>query len=180
MEHYKDYRFHVAYQDQWLEPSEADQLFQTINNLYKPLKSKRQGILFGDCPYSVTYGGKTTITTPEPFPPYLIKIKERLENETSTKFNICAVQRYPSGKIGINPHRDKEMTKNTIIAGISLGETRNLTFHRWQTPALFTLTLNHGSLYMMLPPTNDYFAHCIPKDVSEGVRISLTFRNYKV
>ena len=66
----------------------------------------------------------------------------------------------------------------TSIYGLSLGATRKLTMLRYnQEP--FYLPLEHNSLYILRPPTNTYWKHCIPKQVKiKESRFSLTFRNY--
>ena len=88
-------------------------------------------------------------------------------------FNVCVIQQYPNGKYGIQKHRDKEM--NGMICGISVGQTRTLSMYKYNTNVL-NQPLNNGSLYLILPPTNDFFLHAIEKDSSRGVRYSLTFR----
>lgn len=113
--------------------------------------------------------------------PILQEIKESLEKTTGVTYNYCVVQRYPSGKVGINPHRDKEMKKGSLIAGISLGVTRKLcmippTWNQKDKGAV-EFELNAGSLYVLKPPTNDHWQHSIERDATvKGVRISLTFR----
>ena len=105
-------------------------------------------------------------------------IRDRAQEITGEKYNICVVQRYPSGKVGIKPHRDKEMTKGTTICGVSVGETRVLTINGKKN---INLSLNPGSMYVFNPPTNTYNTHCIQKkDDTKGPRISLTFRNYPI
>ena len=108
-------------------------------------------------------------------------IKERLTALTGAPYNYVVVQRYPSGKVGIKAHRDKEMRKGTDISGISLGATRTLTLspprynQRDTTPLQISLT--PGSLYILKPPTNDHWTHSIEKEPQvTGVRISLTYR----
>lgn len=156
------------------------------------IKRRRTKFIFGDpgLVYSVEYWNSgnpnTTYTKAISWTdlPCLIPIKEIIERTiipSRPKFNFCAIQLYPSGEVGINPHRDKE---GTIIIGLSLGATRTLEL----TPPSFLdgepkicEELGHGSLYVFLPPTNDYWLHSIPKDhrVKEP-RISLTFRNVKI
>lgn len=111
--------------------------------------------------------------------PLLIHIRDVVSKTVGQDFNFCVVQRYPSGRVGINPHRDKEMASTSLICGLSLGCERRLTMgpprHSSDTPV--QLNLHVGSLYVLRPPTNDYWTHCIEKDESTQPRISLTFRN---
>jgi alkylated DNA repair dioxygenase AlkB len=112
--------------------------------------------------------------------PILEKIKNKIEDITGDYYNFCVIQRYPNGTVGINPHKDKEMTKGTRICGLSLGETRilNMGAPKFLDEQDEKIMLNNGSLYIFNPPTNDYWTHCIEEDETENPRISLTFRNY--
>ena len=99
-----------------------------------------------------------------------------VEEITNEKYNICVIQRYPSGKVGIKKHRDKEMKLGTTISGLSLGATRKLKLEYYDKN--IEKDLLSGSLYVLNPPTNSYYTHCIEKDSTTEPRISLTFRNY--
>ncbi len=37
------------------------------------------------------------------------------EYDSAIEFNACVLQKHPSGKVGIEPHRDKEITRDTNI-----------------------------------------------------------------
>jgi 2OG-Fe(II) oxygenase superfamily len=94
--------------------------------------------------------------------------------------------KYPHGDIVIKKHRDKEMTSGTSICGISVGTTRKIRFLptsyiNAKNSEGITLNLTHGSLYCMLPPTNDKWTHeILPENKEIGVRYSLTFRNMDI
>lgn len=60
---------------------------------------------------------------------------------------------YPSGKVGIKPHRDREIGED--IAGISLGVTRSLCISNRTNSKTFLIP--NGSLYLIKQPTNKYF-----------------------
>lgn len=133
--------------------------------------------------YTVTFRDNTIVRVCKPWLPILEKVRDAVTAVTGQPYNYCVVQRYPNGKVGINPHRDKEMDPNTAIAGISLGATRRLImsppcYNRVDKTSII-MPLNSGSLYVLNPPTNNYWTHCIEKDGDiEDVRISLTFRYY--
>ncbi len=139
---------------------------------------RRVNQTFGDegLVYEIHWYGKTTQRKAQPWLPCLIPVRDVLEKLTNQKYNICVVQRYPSGKVGINPHRDREMKAGTTICGISLHQSRTLAMLRGNKTV--NVPLESGSLYIFYPPTNDYWAHSIPKDDTKEPRISLTFRNY--
>lgn len=96
-------------------------------------------------------------------------------------YNFCVAMCYPTGKIGINHHKDKEMTKGTTICGWSFCSERTLTMGhpKYIDTSNISINLPPGSMYEFVPPTNDHWTHCIEKDNTKEKRISLTFRNYK-
>lgn len=165
---------------------ESVKLFDELESIMHGIsgsKYSRKSMIFGD--EGSTYTIKIIDKKVELWLPCLISVREKLEAlminsyQDNTKFNVCVVQRYPSGKIEIKPHRDKEMPYGTKICGISLGQTRMLSIAKWKTDPIVSLPLENGSLYIMLPPMNNYYSHAISKDDSKNVRISLTFRNYQ-
>ena len=188
MQHFKDSYLNIDYDQNYLSKDEADQLLsfcmiQTKNNP----DYMRSNILFGDegLIYTDTNQGKTYHTKAITFPDKLISYKEKLEETTGHKYNFCSLMKYPNGSIVIKKHRDKEMTLGTSICGISVGETRRIQFsptnyikpQKYEKQGL-VLELNHGSLYCMLPPTNDKWTHeILPESKEVGIRYSLTFRN---
>ena len=65
-----------------------------------------------------------------------------------------------------------------MIASVSLGASRRFELrHRQKSAPSLRLTLDHGSLLVMLGRTQEFWAHQVPKekDVHEP-RINLTFR----
>jgi alkylated DNA repair dioxygenase AlkB len=67
------------------------------------------------------------------------------------------------------------MKFGTIITSISLGTPRIMRFEK--DDKIIDLLLESGSLCLIMPPTNNYWLHSIPKDTSLTPRISLIFRN---
>jgi alkylated DNA repair dioxygenase AlkB len=170
--------FNVDLYENFLTKKESKFLFEFFENLNWKKDKKRESKTFGDenLEYVIHWFGKTTVRKAIIWPKEILEIKSRLEEFAKEKFTVLVVQRYPDGKSRINPHRDKEMTRGTTICGISLGATRTLRLEKGENYA--DLELKTGSLYMLKPPTNDYWSHAILKDDSKDVRISLTFRNY--
>lgn len=131
------------------------------------------------------YGGKPVKTIERAVLPWddlppLDAIKEMLLETTGSTYNYCVIQRYPSGRVGINPHKDKEMLPGSLIAGISLGATRTLTlippkYNKVDCEPI-SIELLPGSLYLLKDPTNRHWQHAIDKDDTKEPRISLTFR----
>jgi hypothetical protein len=117
----------------------------------------------------------------------LKQIKKKIEILTKFLFpdreynyNVVLIQRYPSGQIPILPHRDKEIGKDQLIVGISVGAERILELsppERIKEDNIY-VKLIQGSLYAFLPPTNSHWRHSILKDHTQSPRYSLTFRTY--
>lgn len=178
-------RFKVDYIGSFIPKTHARELYMELISSFPKLPNKRLSKTFGDSglSYTIKFKQNTITRHAQPWTPSLFAIKELLEKhmfDTYHKtilFNICVIQVYPSGAVGINPHRDKEMTPGSYICGISLGETRILDMAKWDTLKC-SIPLVNGSLYTLIPDTNNYYSHSIRKDESKGIRISLTFRNY--
>lgn len=164
----------------FLSSDESTSVFNEFNSSFPLKPNRRLSRTFGDAglEYVIHWYGKTTVRKAELWTPMLLKIREKLSLQVPEKYNICVVQRYPSGKYGIKPHRDKEMKRGTTIAGISVGETRKLRLSHSRSGVVHEFDLPAGSLYLLKSPTNEYWTHSIEEDSSKDPRISLTFRNY--
>ena len=142
---------------------------------------RRNKIIYGDEDfpyYKFTYMGKEICTKIHPWTdlPVLKEIRNEITDLTSQDYHVCVVQLYNNGEVGIDPHKDKEMMPGTIIASVSLGETRTMQFDRAGFGSV-NMPLSAGSLCLLQPPTNDSWLHSIPKDSTVNPRISLVFRN---
>ena len=170
--------FNVEFKPDFLSTNEANRLYMELIPYVPFQKNKRSSATFGDkgIVYTINYFGQTVHRPTKEWIKPLLKIKERLEEQTKEKYNVCVLQCYPHGGVGINPHRDKEMVLGTMICGVSLGQERTLELSRGSETKSYQL--NSGSLYILKPPTNSYWLHSIPKDQSKHIRLSLTFRNY--
>ena len=179
---FKNDKLEIDFYENFISEKEAKILLKELAMIISPVGNKRVCKLFGneDIVYTVTYFGKTSTKTVYPWFESLLKIRDKISAETGEKYTVCAIQMYPNGNVGINPHRDKEMIKGTMICGLSIGSTRTLSMTKgFAKTKEIDIKLNSGSLYILKPPTNDIWAHCIKKDLkSSGVRYSLTFRNY--
>lgn len=109
--------------------------------------------------------------------PILKEMSDMFVDLTKDEYNVCTVQYYNNGKVGIKPHRDKEMIHGTVITSLSLGCTRTMRFQRGDVT--IDIPLAHGSLCCIYPPTNDKWTHSIPLDNTTKPRISLIFRRWE-
>lgn len=185
---YVDHNLKITFHERLVSDKLEKDLIKTLKNLPWKTLSRRTTITYGNkgLIYVVKFwnrgtGGYNVVERPciewSEFPA-LEEAKNKVEEITGDSYTCCAVQRYPNGKFGINPHQDKEMVKGTTIAGLSLGQTRQLKITDRYKKEKVNLTLKSGSLYILHPPTNSHYFHSIPKDSTTGVRYSLTFRNY--
>lgn len=109
----------------------------------------------------------------------LMRIRRRVELVTRKKFNFVLINRYEDGEQYIGFHQDdeKELGDKPDVVGVSLGAPRIIKFKSKENDNRYEIELGHGSLVTMLWPTNQYWQHSIPKQLSvKKPRISLTFR----
>ncbi len=189
MTHYTQDKLDVEYHDEFID----DQLKQELIDLVIPLLitkyktitgNKRHNICFGD-DYKITFKGVDLVRDsikldgevwwPEP----ILRLKQTLEQYTGDQYNTCFIQYYPSGKVGIPKHFDSEVTKNTCICSVSIGETRlfTLTPGRYALGTNIELLLEDKSVLIMKPPTNNYWLHSLDLDDTQGWRFSIIFRH---
>ena len=189
----KSNKLNIDYYDQYLSQDESQKIYDILEKDIiwdVPFSNnKRLTQIYADpgLIYEVKLGGYGNrpletyrySTLPWGYLPILMEVREKLSQLTGEKYNFCVIQRYPNGKVGISPHRDREMIKGTHICGLSVGCTRKLKMSppKFIKDQSIELELKSGSLYILRPPTNDYWTHCVEKDSSKAPRISLTFRN---
>ena len=188
---YTNEKFHIDIYENFITDKSATALQYAIMRYGKfkhahttktgALSRRRNKIIYGDEDfpyYSFAYMGKEVYTKIHPWTdlPPLKEIRNALCKLTGQAYHVCVIQLYNNGKVCIDPHRDKEMTPGTIIASVSLGETRTMRFERRGAVAI-DISLPAGSLCLLQPPTNDHWLHSIPRDDTVTPRISLVFRN---
>jgi hypothetical protein len=186
-------RFNFDFYPEFLSSGEADSLFSLIERKIRWNRKITPGLrvnqTYGDpgVSYTLHIRGTTIVRKATDWNtfPELFDLKCKVEEITDSKYNYCVIQRYPSGKVGIKKHRDREMTSGTTIAGLSIGAQRELIMYP-DVRAIgsfsnkpINIKLNSGSLYVFNPPTNDYWLHSIEPDLSiSKPRISITFRTW--
>lgn len=181
-----DWGLNVDFYSKIITSSFQEKLVNDIMSRFDFVNYRRQVYFVGDegLKYTVAYRDKKNSRPVIPWAkmPRIDRLRKLVSKLTGQEYTVCAIGRYPSGKYGIKPHRDKEMVAGTTICGISLGETRTLVFgcnKYCVKKKQHTLTLEPGSMYVMNPPTNDIWSHCIPPDKTLSSRLSLTFRQYE-
>lgn len=146
----------------------------------------RQQVAYGDEGMSYKFSG---ITVPaKTWIPPLEAARDLISGLTGTYFNFVLVNRYRNGSDHIGEHRDNEvdLDRNACIASVSLGQQRTFVLKhadvrkkgtKKRNIPLVKFELQHGSLLLMNPPTNQFWYHSVPaRKNAPGVRINLTFR----
>jgi alkylated DNA repair dioxygenase AlkB len=137
---------------------------------------------YGDAGASYSYS-KIKLD-PLPWTPTLKVLRERIERFTDSTFNSVLLNLYRDEKDSMGMHSDDEpeLGARPVIASLSIGETRTLTFkhkhHREMKPV--KIPLESGSLLLMKGETQRNWLHGINKQTSPcGPRVNLTFRRIR-
>ena len=172
-----------------LSNEEADQLFDTLKKriIWEKHKIKLYGRVhdvprltawYGDPNKSYEYSGiklKTRLWNAA-----LLKIREKIETISKTKYNSVLLNLYRSGSDSVLWHSDDEpeLGKNPVIGSLSLGEAREFQMkHKYNRDLKQNILLQHGSFLLMKGKTQHNWLHQIPKRKNlKGERINLTFR----
>ena len=94
-------------------------------------------------------------------------IINKVEKQLCQPINHCVIAVYRNGYDYIGFHSDKmlDIQNQSQIASISLGTKRKFIFKELNGGTNEDhILLNHGSLIVIGPETNQYFRHSIPKD----------------
>ena len=113
--------------------------------------------------------------------PTLEYLRDVIEEKTGIRTNHCVSNQYRTGKDSIGFHGDKakDFIPDYSVITVSLGDTRNLQVRDRKTksgPADATITMKHGSVYLLNRATNEAYKHAVLKEKGVGLRLGLTFR----
>lgn len=129
----------------------------------------------GDDAYA--YSG--VVNQPQPWPPLLADLRERLAEEVGATFNSCLANLYRDGSDLMGWHRDDEpeLGPHPVIASVSLGERRTFVLRHRTTRQTWRWPLGHGDLLVMRAESQADYEHAVPKARRPlGPRLNLTFR----
>lgn len=149
----------------------------------KTFRQPRLVAWHGDAGAAYTYSG--TRFEPEPWTRHLAELRSTVSDAAGAPFNSVLLNLYRNERDSMGMHADDEpeLGARPVIASLSLGAERVLTFkHRERTdlPAR-RLPLPGGSLLVMRGQTQTYWKHGITKRQRPcGPRINLTFRQILV
>lgn len=189
----KKKNLHLTYDSNFLSKNESDELYNILDNIEynsdkdsmifmfgKYIKIPRKQVAYGEPGITYNFSGTRVTTknwnTDELVCKKLIEIRDRINNLYNVNFNYVLINRYQNGNQYIGPHSDDErdLMESKPIIGISVGSERIILFESQYGKE--KLLLEHGSMFAMHHPTNKYWKHSIPKDLTTTPRISLTFR----
>jgi alkylated DNA repair dioxygenase AlkB len=178
----------VIYKQALFEQDASDRLFRGLQEnidwrhdevilFGKRIITRRKVAWYGDRDYAYTYSKTTKRALP--WIPDLLEIKTAVELYSGHTFNSCLLNLYHNGDEGMAWHSDneKELLEDGAIASVSLGSSRKFLFKHKDTNEQIAVMLEHGSLLMMLGPTQKNWVHKLPtsKRITDP-RINLTFR----
>lgn len=113
----------------------------------------------------------------EPMPGFIREICFEVEKLTDSELNSVLINYYRDGRDSMGWHRDNEPEMDTsVIASLSLGETRRISFRERKGIERIHIDLPHGSLLVM-KNMQSRWEHAIPKTSRDlKGRINMTFR----
>jgi alkylated DNA repair dioxygenase AlkB len=96
-------------------------------------------------------------------------------------FDNCLCNLYETGRNAMGFHADSysELVPDSFIAIASLGATRTLVFRSTDRVHRASYRLEHGSILIMDRATQTSWEHAIPRMPEAGLRVSLTFRQFR-
>lgn len=183
----------LLYYPNWLSETIADIYFSrlksgcawqqsTIQIAGKPIKIPRLNAWYGEKGASYSYSGKSFTPLPwnRPLRSLLGHLNRTIHSQSNSFLpNSALVNCYRDGADSVAWHADDEteLGKAPTIASVSLGAERRFVLKHRVSRIKRELTLEHGSLLIMLPPLQSHWVHAIPKTKAEvGTRINVTFR----
>ena len=184
----------IYYDDRFLPPEEATQLFNTLLSKCAWERHRasfghtvpRDEAYYGDPGTHYTYSRREY--QPLPWIPELLSLKVRVQEATPVTaytnsglpklgYNAVLCNLYRDGNDSVGLHADAEPEMGPVIASVSLGAERFFRLKRKNGSVAFLERLPHGCLLIMACNTQTNFKHEVPKE--PGVtqpRINLTFR----
>jgi alkylated DNA repair dioxygenase AlkB len=151
---------------------------QSIQIAGRWIEEPRRTAWIGDPDTAYTYSGRRNV--PEPWPPVLQSLRERLSELTHVELNsvLCNLYRDGRDSMGLHADAEPELGPAPLIASLSLGVPRRFQLrHRKLKTARLDFDLDPGSLLIMRGTLQRFYRHGVPKQlrVTEP-RINLTYR----
>ena len=183
---------YATYHPQFMSRERADHLLEnalsfipweekSVHLFGRKFAVPRLSAWFSDTQCSYTYSGATHRAGP--IPDFVSDLKESIEAATNCEFNSVLVNLYRDGADSVGWHADneRELGRHVTIASFSVGTERDFRLkHRQLEAEKLSLRVEHGSLLMMYPPTQDHWLHELPKrKLVNQPRVNFSFRNVR-
>ena len=113
-------------------------------------------------------------------PDWLIPLKKLVEKECNQKFNFMLFAKYRDQNDSISFHSENEelLGSKPTIAYITVGQDRPFLLKNKTTKEIETLSLKHGSLFIMKNNCQKDYLYSVPKQKQKlHPKISITFSN---
>lgn len=167
-----------------LESEHLNWADEHINMFGKQILCPRKTAFLGkEAGLRYRYSGKTM--TSVQWSPLVAELANMIALQTGQLFNVCLLNYYRDGNdyLGFHSDDERDMPTGSIIASISLGETREFLFRRKanKKQQLLYLLMN-GDLLIMGGTTQQLWQHSLPKAAKgtrKGARLNFTFRLVK-
>ena len=169
--------------ENYLTHEESSMLMQEVEKLdkekvlkpdvVKGTETRRRTVAFSNPGYSYSYHGGNH--QGRPLPSWLCPIQTRLETDLKQPFELSLATLYPDGNTSLGAHADDEdeIVRDSIIACLSVGESRNLEFFI-NRDRVGMRKLPNGSLYTMEGKFQSFLRHAVPQmGAKVGPRTSL-------
>ena len=178
----------IIYYPYFFDKEVSDRYFQRLVNEIKwgqeyinmfgnRIPIPRETAWYGDSEKTYVYSGISN--NPLEWTDMLLEIKEEVEKYSPSTFNSLLLNKYRNGQDKVSWHADdeQELDSNCSIASVSFGVERPFQLKHKEKGFKEQIVLNHGSLLIMNPPTQEFWLHQIPprKNINKE-RINLTFR----
>ena len=129
----------------------------------------------------VAYRYSGVVNPPQPWPPLLAALRDRLRSELGVGFNSCLANLYRDGQDSMGFHRDDEpeLGPRPTIASVSLGVRRRFVLRHPASGARWSWELGGGDLLVMTGESQSDYVHAVPRTARPlGPRMNLTFRRF--
>jgi alkylated DNA repair dioxygenase AlkB len=118
----------------------------------------------------------------EPIPEFLLQLIDHINYSQSICLNSIYANLYSSNKVALGYHSDdeKQLNHDSPVVSLSLGKPRRIWFRNKKTKDETSILLENSDLFIMADNCQQLYSHAIKpdKDLENGTRISLTFREF--
>lgn len=158
--------------------SESQWRDDKITMFGKTFDQPRRVAFFGSPEISYTYSKIKMI--PQGWTQVTKELTSKINEIYGHDFNTCLLNLYRDGNDHMSWHCDNEpeLGIDPVIGSLSLGQERDFFFREKKNPEnKVSLSLQSGSLLLMLGKCQSEFNHALPKRKRQnGERLNLTFR----